>query len=134
MKFWKIGLVTFIAIAGCSTSSEYIFRNQDRPTFDKAIGVDELGALSTADNVTLLDVRLLEDFAANPVLIPGATYKDPEKIDQWFSSISKDSKVIVYCVKGKWVSQKAASFLSEKGFDSYTLTGGIQEWQGMTEN
>jgi rhodanese-related sulfurtransferase len=32
---------------------------------------------------------------------------------------------VVHCVKGKWVSQKAAAYLGEHGFDVRSLNGGI---------
>lgn len=118
-----------ITIGGCATPEPYEFRSQDRPAYAESIGVDELDELIDEEAVTLLDIRLLEDYHANPVLIPGATYYDPEQIGAWSSSIPANSKVVVYCVRGAWVSQKAATYLSSKGFDVYTLEGGIEAWQ-----
>lgn len=38
----------------------------------------------------------------------------------------------MYCVKGKWVSQKAAKYLSEHGFDVRSLDGGIDAWDAQS--
>ena len=120
-------LAALFLFFGCS--SEYEFRNDDRPSYDRAITVEELPALQESGAV-VLDVRLLEDFEADPVLIPDAMYKDPESIQSWAGQMSPtDGPVVVYCVAGKWVSQKAATYLSDAGYDVYTLDGGIAAWQ-----
>lgn len=122
------------AVAACVTTESYDFRSQDRPTYDRVISIDELDEWSDGDAVTLLDVRLLEDFQANPVLISGATYNNPDQIETWSSALPENSRVVVYCVRGAWVSQKAATYLSDKGIDVYTLAGGIEAWQKKSDN
>jgi rhodanese-related sulfurtransferase len=113
--------------AACS--SDYDFRSDDRPVYERAIDADQLAAMK-ASGAVVLDVRLLEDFDADPVLIPDATYRNPEDIESWAGQISPvDGPVVVYCVRGKWVSQKAATYLSDAGFDVYTLDGGIEAWK-----
>lgn len=121
------------ATAASQQSDNYVFRNDDRPTFDDAVSVGDLHDLQGAKNVVLLDVRLLEDFEADPVLIPGAEYKNPEDIVAWSSALPEDAKVVVYCVKGKWVSQKVAHYLDEKGFEVASLEGGIEAWKQETD-
>ncbi|MDG1994874.1 MAG: hypothetical protein P8J14_00135 [Emcibacteraceae bacterium] len=56
------------------TSDEYVFRNDIRPEYSKNISVADLSKLQQDQNITLIDVRLTEDFALDPTLIPGATY------------------------------------------------------------
>ena len=116
-------------LSACAANDSYDFRSDDRPAYERSVDAARLEALQRADDVTVLDVRLIEDFEADPELIPGATYRNPENIGQWFSALPQDSKVVVYCVKGRWVSQKAATFLSEKGYDVYSLSGGIEGWR-----
>jgi rhodanese-related sulfurtransferase len=43
--------------------------------------------------------------------------------------LPKDGVVVVYCVHGKWVSQKAANYLQDQGFEVYALDGGIEHWK-----
>lgn len=107
----------------------YVFRNDERPDYNKNLSVDELKSLKTAEDITLIDVRLTEDFALDPTLIPGAQYRDPEMIASWADLLPKDKKVVLYCVKGAWVSHKAATYLNEKGYDVSTLDGGINGWK-----
>ncbi len=110
---------------------EFEFRSDDRPEYEQSISVDELR--TAADDVVILDVRLIEDFDANPVMIPNALYRDPDRIEGWASEVPRDSRVVVYCVRGKWVSQKAADYLSRQGLDVYTLDGGLEAWKASDE-
>lgn len=126
-------IVAGLLLSACASSPDYVFRNEVRPTFDRNVSVADLRSESTSDEVILLDVRLEEDYAANPELIPGALYRNPEAISEWSSSLPQDAKIVVYCVKGKWVSQKAASYLEERGFEVYSLDGGIEAWQAQAE-
>lgn len=123
-------LIASVFVSGCATTGTYNFRDQNRPTYQNTISVDELSAMRSDPKLTLLDVRLFEDYEANPTLIPGARYMDPENIETWSSAVPSGSKVVVYCVKGQWVSQKAANYLTEKGIETYSLEGGIEAWQG----
>jgi len=125
------GLACLLAVTtgfGCATQDRFDFRDDHRPEYTKAI---DTNGLEQADKhrTTILDVRLPEDFKADPVLIPGAHYRNPDNIESWFSEIPRDTTIVVYCVRGKWVSQKAANFLATQGYDTYTLEGGIAGWQ-----
>ncbi|MGI9205737.1 MAG: rhodanese-like domain-containing protein [Woeseiaceae bacterium] len=122
-------LLASIAVSGCATTGAYNFRDQNRPAYENTISVNELNSMRSDPKLTLLDVRLFEDYKANPTLIPGARYMDPENIETWSSAVPDESKVVVYCVKGKWVSQKAANYLTEQGIETYSLEGGIEAWQ-----
>ncbi len=114
-------------LSGCAGA--YDFRGDDRPTYDKTVSSDELVA-HRVQGGTIVDVRLKEDFDGDPVLIPGAVYKDPERIQEWADQMSPvDGPVVVYCVRGKWVSQKAATYLESRGFEVFSLDGGIEGWK-----
>ncbi len=116
-----------------SPNEDYVFRNDVRPEYNKNLSVDELKDLTAAEDITIVDVRLTEDFALDPILIPGAEYRDPELISSWSDLLPKDKKVVLYCVKGAWVSHQAATYLSEKGYDVSTLDGGINGWKADEE-
>jgi len=124
--FWIAVTFAFI-ISACAPA--YDFRSEERPVFDNTVTADALSSLQQQGAV-LLDVRLPEDFQEDPVLIPGALYRNPDEIESWAGQMTPvDSPVVVYCVRGKWVSQKAATFLKNQGLDVYTLEGGIEEWK-----
>ncbi len=119
----------FGACAGTAPeSATYQFRNDVRPVYDNTVNNEELTVLQQK-GAKVIDVRLIEDFKASPTLIPDAMYEDPENIDSWSANLSPDEPVVVYCVRGKWVSQKAATYLKDKGFEVYSLEGGIEAWQ-----
>lgn len=104
------------------------FRNDYRPEYTDTIAVSELMSLQNQSDLVLLDVRLKEDFDQNPVLISGAQYRNPELVGQWLSTIDGDQEVVVYCVAGKWVSQKIAYLLHEAGVSVRSLEGGLNAW------
>ena len=118
-----------VIIAACANAPDYAFRDDERPAYGRQITVGELQSARDGDKLVVLDVRLEEDYAADPVLIPGALYRNPEAIREWSPSLPRDAKIVVYCVKGRWVSQKAAVYLDEQGYDVYSLEGGIEAWQ-----
>jgi len=125
---WFLSVTLLVALV-CSGADGYDFRSPDRPRYERSISVTELRKMKAAQAVTLLDVRLLEDFAEDQSLIPGASYKNPDDIALWSAELAADVSIVVYCVKGKWVSQKAAKYLAEAGYDVLTLDGGIEAWK-----
>ena len=76
----------------------------------------------------MVDARLSEDFDQDPVLIPGAIRVDPENTNYW-KTADKAAPVAVYCVKGKWVSQKQADYIAGLGFETYSVDGGLLGYQ-----
>ena len=126
---WTTGALALVWISLSGCAGAYDFRSEDRPTYDQTVSPDELMAHRSRGG-TVLDVRLREDFDSDPVLIPGAVYKDPERIQAWADQMSPtDGPVVVYCVRGKWVSQKAATYLESRGFEVFSLDGGIEGWK-----
>ncbi|MEQ1784822.1 MAG: thiosulfate sulfurtransferase GlpE [Hyphomonadaceae bacterium] len=130
MRTMLLPLALWVTASCAPAPDAYVFRNDDRPAYTRTASVDDLKAMAP-DAVTILDVRLSEDFAASPTMIPGASHHDPEAIADWASKLPRDKPVVVYCVKGKWVSQKAATYLSEQGFDVRSLEGGIDAWDAQ---
>ena len=129
MKMYSITTLALAVIMVSACATTYEFRNDDRPPYDRQVDTAGFDQLSM-DGVTLLDVRLAEDYADDPQIIPDAMYRDPESIETWAAQMSPaDGPVVVYCVRGHWVSQKAANYLNDKGFDVYTLDGGIEGWK-----
>ena len=47
-------------------------------------------------------------------------------MDAWLIGVPRTRPVVVYCVAGRWVSQKAATLLEREGLDVYSLEGGLQ--------
>jgi rhodanese-related sulfurtransferase len=119
------------ATAGLQDGASYSFRNDERPVYAKTIAPQELQKFLEQGG-RVLDVRLAEDFEADPFLIPGADRGDPDKIAVWAKGLPKGVPVAVYCVKGKWVSQKAAAYLADRGIDAFSVAGGLQAWRAAS--
>ncbi len=90
------------------------------------VSVEQLAGASAP---FVIDVRLKEDFDADPVLIEGARWKDPQATDSWAKELSLETEVVVYCVKGKWVSQSVTKRLRDLGLNVVQLEGGIEAWK-----
>jgi rhodanese-related sulfurtransferase len=120
-------IATLLTQVACS--QDFDFRSEERPEFNARVTPAELVSLQQ-QGATILDVRLIEDFESDPVLVPDAMYRDPDDIEGWAGQMSPaDGPVVVYCVAGRWVSQKAANYLQAEGFEVYSLDGGIEGWK-----
>ncbi len=90
------------------------------------ITVKELADLS---DVTILDVRKKPAYDDDSVVIAGATWRDPARLDDWGGDMARDRPVVCYCVHGHEVSQGASEELRRLGIDARYLEGGIEDWK-----
>jgi rhodanese-related sulfurtransferase len=94
-----------------------------------AISSDKLSRLiGTAKAPTLIDVRIDEDFAADPRLIPGAMRRSYRDVQEWAPQLAGQSPVVVICQKGKKLSEGAAAWLRQSGIAAESLEGGHLGW------
>ena len=94
-----------------------------------SIDIDRLKQqLSEGRHVALIDVRRTTDYATLPQLIPSASWRDPEKIENWINELDADNPTVVYCVKGGSVSQSVTDRLRREGLDALFLEGGLKAW------
>jgi rhodanese-related sulfurtransferase len=91
---------------------------------------DELrGLLAGPDPPRILDVRRRSDRDKDPLLIPGAEWKDPEKAEEWGRDLGS-AAVVIYCVRGGSVSRSVLEKLREHNIDARYIEGGIEAWKG----
>lgn len=76
--------------------------------------------------VTILDIRRDNDYEASDEIIAGAVWKDPTKIEDWAASVSKESQVVIYCVRGGGVSNSVVDRLHADGINAQFIEGGIE--------
>jgi len=76
----------------------------------------------------LIDVRRKGAYDAGTHVIAGATWRDPERVDEWAGEVA-GKEVVVYCVFGHEVGQSTAARLRDAGISARFLTGGIDEWK-----
>lgn len=96
----------------------------------ESITVAELETmLARGDDLSVLDVRLVVDRAPVEHPIPGAEWRDPERVQAWGGELEHGRPVVVFCVHGLRVSRGVRQQLFEKGIDAAILEGGIDAWQ-----
>jgi rhodanese-related sulfurtransferase len=94
-----------------------------------SISSDKLSRLiGTANAPTLVDVRIDEDFAADPSLIPGAVRLRHTQVQEWASQLTGQS-VVVVCHKGQKLSEGTAAWLRYNKVAAEILEGGHVGWK-----
>jgi rhodanese-related sulfurtransferase len=76
----------------------------------------------------IIDVRRASDRAGDPSSIPGAEWKDPEKVAEWGKNIGS-GEVVVYCMRGGSVSRTVQEKLREKNVNVKFIEGGLEAWK-----
>jgi rhodanese-related sulfurtransferase len=93
-----------------------------------SISSDKLSRLiGTARAPALIDVRLDEDFAADPRLIPGAERRSHLDVRDWASRMTGQS-VVVICNKGLKLAEGTAALLRCSNVEAEILEGGHLGW------
>lgn len=90
-----------------------------------AVGVEEVKAMLDAGKpVQVIDARPRHYVSRTQDIIEGATWRDPERVQEWIGELSKSDPVVVYCVYGFHVGCQTAGVLREAGFDAKYMKGG----------
>lgn len=92
------------------------------------ITVQQLSRLIGLPNgPAIVDVRLDEDFALDPRLIPGSRRHSHRNVAEWASGYS-GRKLAIVCQRGLKLSQGAAAMLRHEGVAAESLEGGYEAW------
>lgn len=83
--------------------------------------------IGTPDAPVLVDIRIDEDFAADPRLVPGA-FRWPFREIEALAPRLAGRRVVVICRKGLKLSQGAAALLRLGGIGAESLAGGALGW------
>lgn len=93
------------------------------------ITVNQLSRLvGTAESPTIIDVRIDEDFDQDPQIIPTAIRCSHTRIAELAPQL-KSKKVVVYCQKGKKISQGSIAILRSMGITAESVEGGHFGWR-----
>lgn len=76
----------------------------------------------------LVDVRIDDDYAAFPRLLPGSVRRRHDTVRDWARGLD-GRPVVVICQQGLKVSQGVAAMLRHAGLPAETLEGGIDAWR-----
>src|SRR5665213_1322341 len=91
-----------------------------------AIAPDKLARLiGTPACPVLIDVRIDEDFDADPNFVPGAIRRSHNDVAEWAPSLSGKT-VVVICKKGQKLSEGVAAWLRHAGASANVLDGGTE--------
>ncbi|HIP58884.1 MAG TPA: rhodanese-like domain-containing protein [Campylobacterales bacterium] len=119
--FWIILLAMGVYIL---YQKGYILKNYEDITV-----LNAYNQMLTDTNITLLDVRTKEEIKSdgaikNHILVPVQILeRNLDKLEKY-----KSTKIFVYCQSGNR-SVTASRILSNAGFKSYNVKGGIIEWK-----
>jgi rhodanese-related sulfurtransferase len=80
----------------------------------------------------VVDVRIDDDYRADPRLLPGSVRRDYRTVEQWAPDY-RGKSVVVVCQKGLKLSEGTAAWLRHAGIEAQTLEGGFEAWKGAGE-
>ncbi len=93
------------------------------------ITVNQLARLiGTPTAPVLIDVRVPEDLAADPRLLPASRCLDHHSVMDWGETFA-GRNVVVICQRGQKLSQGVAAWLRHEGIPAETLEGGFEAWR-----
>jgi len=81
------------------------------------------------DATLVFDVRREADYAASSETIPGALWKNPDKIDAWIGAVPRTLDVVIYCVRGGAVSNAVVDRLQAAGVKARFIEGGLEAYK-----
>lgn len=97
-----------------------------------SISVEELATkFAKGEWLQVLDARPRHYFSRAKDMMAGATWRDPERVDDWCLELSTDAPVVVYCAYGFHVGCGVTAALRERGFDARYIKGGLSAWYSM---
>ena len=96
------------------------------------VGVEEVKAmLDSGKPLQLIDVRPKFYVSRTQDIADGATWHDPDRVDEWMGQLSKSDPVIVYCVYGFHVGCNTTVKLRDAGFDAKYMKPGHSGWKAI---
>ena len=87
--------------------------------------------LDAGEPVQLIDARPKHYFSRSQEIMMNATWRDPERVQEWVGALSKTEPVVVFCVYGFHVGCKTAAALRTAGIDARYMKGGNSAWKAI---
>jgi Fe-Mn family superoxide dismutase len=88
-----------------------------------------MGLSKTPSPPMVVDVRKRPALEADPAMLPGAIWRDPQAVEQWAATLPPGCSVVVYCVHGHEVSRGVRDVLRRRGVMAGIIDGGIEGWR-----
>ncbi len=86
-------------------------------------------AMLDPDATLVFDVRREADYAASNETIPGALWKNPDKIDAWIEAVPRTVDIVVFCVNGGAISNSVVDRLLAAGVKARFVEGGFEAYK-----
>ena len=90
------------------------------------IKLAEFRALNQKEDITILDVREVEEFQSGH--IEGALNAPLSTLDKGYEQLDASKRYYVIC-QGGMRSERACQFLEAEGFDVVNVEGGMNQWK-----
>ena len=96
------------------------------------VGPEEVKAMvDSGKPVQVIDARPRHYVSRTQDIMQGATWRDPERVQDWINELSKSDPVVVFCAYGFHVGCRIAVELREAGFDAKYMKGGHSAWRAI---
>jgi Fe-Mn family superoxide dismutase len=97
-----------------------------------SITVEEVKAmLDLGTPVQIIDTRPKHYSTRAQDIMEGATWRDPERVNDWIGELSKTEPVVTFCVYGFHIGCETAATLRKAGFDAKYMAGGHYAWKAI---
>ncbi len=94
-----------------------------------SLSVEELAVqVANGSGVQIVDARQRDHMSRDRDLMAGATWRDPDCVEEWIGKLAPDKPVAVYCSYGFDVGRNVVKSLIERGLDASFIRGGISAW------
>jgi len=97
----------------------------------QGVGVEEVQAMLAEGKVQLIDTRPKHFVSRQQDIADGVEWRDPERVGEWMSELSKEKPVVVYCAYGFHVGCRTAIALRDAGFDARYMKVGHSGWKAV---
>jgi superoxide dismutase, Fe-Mn family len=95
-----------------------------------AMSVEEVKSmLDSGQPIQIIDTRPRHYTTRSQDIMAGATWRDPERVDEWIGELSKTEPVVTFCVYGFHIGCETAETLRKAGFDARYMAGGHYAWK-----
>jgi Fe-Mn family superoxide dismutase len=92
--------------------------------------VEEVRAMiEVGQPIQIIDTRPRHYSTRAQDIMEGATWRDPERVDEWIGELSKTEPVVTFCVYGFHIGCETAETLRKAGFDARYMAGGHYAWK-----
>jgi Fe-Mn family superoxide dismutase len=97
-----------------------------------SISVEEVKAMIDAGaSVQIIDSRPRHYTAKAQDMMKAATWRDPERVQEWIGELSRNEPVVTFCVYGFHIGCETAETLRKAGFDARYMAGGHSAWKAL---